>query len=237
MHGRLPGPFPPAAVLIMTCPPELLPPSCRSAFLTLHLTSPTVVPSSPSKMVTTRSGTRTGPDTGRGGGKSGISKDLQKAYLFSYNVASALAWLFVLERVVRHMGASTSWVTGYICDQRWRQGADAGVSRSTGRSVCCRHTFAPNTKTSCASFSLHHPAPRLFADSENLHSTRATTMDADIGFATRYIQTAALLEVLHVLLGLVRSSFSTTLMQVSSRIFLVWGVCWYFPAVRYFSLQ
>ncbi|KAF8628515.1 hypothetical protein AX15_003844 [Amanita polypyramis BW_CC] len=39
-----------------------------------------------------------------------------------------------------------------------------------------------------------------------------------------YVQTTAVLEVIHVLLGWVRSPLSTTVMQVSSRLFLVWGI-------------
>ncbi|CAZ85184.1 unnamed protein product [Tuber melanosporum] len=48
---------------------------------------------------------------------------------------------------------------------------------------------------------------------------------AGVGNYTKWAQTLAILEVFHILLGLLRSSFSTTLLQVSSRILLVWGVC------------
>ncbi|KAK7516281.1 tyrosine phosphatase-like protein [Phyllosticta citriasiana] len=47
---------------------------------------------------------------------------------------------------------------------------------------------------------------------------------------TRDIQTLALLEPLHSLLGVVRAPLLTTLMQVSSRLLLVWGIAWLFPA-------
>ncbi|KAL9539291.1 hypothetical protein MBANPS3_010345 [Mucor bainieri] len=42
--------------------------------------------------------------------------------------------------------------------------------------------------------------------------------------ALSYVQTAALFEVLHPLLGWVRAPFMTTAMQVASRLFLVWAV-------------
>ncbi|ESK96463.1 protein tyrosine phosphatase [Moniliophthora roreri MCA 2997] len=45
-----------------------------------------------------------------------------------------------------------------------------------------------------------------------------------VGYATALVQSFALLEVVHVLLGWVRSPLVTTVMQVSSRLFLVWGV-------------
>lgn len=46
---------------------------------------------------------------------------------------------------------------------------------------------------------------------------------------TRWVQTGALLEVLHALSGLVRSPVITTAIQVASRILLVWGVVYMFP--------
>ncbi|KAK9468374.1 tyrosine phosphatase-like protein [Lipomyces arxii] len=45
----------------------------------------------------------------------------------------------------------------------------------------------------------------------------------------KWVQTGALLEIVHSLLGLVRSPILTTLMQVASRILLVWGVVYLFP--------
>ena len=42
--------------------------------------------------------------------------------------------------------------------------------------------------------------------------------------ALTYVQTAALFEVLHSLLGWVRAPLMTTAMQVASRLFLVWAV-------------
>ncbi|KAF2004221.1 protein tyrosine phosphatase [Amniculicola lignicola CBS 123094] len=46
----------------------------------------------------------------------------------------------------------------------------------------------------------------------------------------RLTQTAAGLEVLHSLLGVVRAPLFTTLMQVASRFLLVWGIAYHFPA-------
>ena len=50
-----------------------------------------------------------------------------------------------------------------------------------------------------------------------------------MGAPTRWVQTAALLEVAHVALGLVRSGLGTTAAQVASRLVLVWGVLQQFP--------
>ncbi|KAG2015992.1 protein tyrosine phosphatase [Coprinopsis cinerea AmutBmut pab1-1] len=53
---------------------------------------------------------------------------------------------------------------------------------------------------------------------------RATTAYARIGEKTTFVQSFAILEVLHAVLGWVRSPVVTTTMQVSSRLFLVWGI-------------
>ncbi|KAJ2677211.1 hypothetical protein IWW42_000016 [Coemansia sp. RSA 1085] len=55
-----------------------------------------------------------------------------------------------------------------------------------------------------------------------------------IGYPLIYIQTGAALEVVHSLLGLVRSGALTVLMQVYSRLLLVWGTLYAFdyPEIR-----
>ncbi|KAK4048511.1 hypothetical protein OIV83_004679 [Microbotryomycetes sp. JL201] len=50
-----------------------------------------------------------------------------------------------------------------------------------------------------------------------------------IGDIVKAVQTVALLEIVHSALGLVRSGLMTTLMQLSSRIFVVWYVCDFYP--------
>ncbi|KAK8490590.1 hypothetical protein V6N12_076257 [Hibiscus sabdariffa] len=45
-------------------------------------------------------------------------------------------------------------------------------------------------------------------------------------------QSAAVLEILHGLIGLVRSPVSTTLPQIGSRLYLTWGILWSFPEIR-----
>ncbi|ETW80499.1 hypothetical protein HETIRDRAFT_476130 [Heterobasidion irregulare TC 32-1] len=62
--------------------------------------------------------------------------------------------------------------------------------------------------------------------------TRATTASTAVGTPTLYVQSAALLEVLHVLLGFVRSPLGTTATQVASRLYLVWGIAPRFESAR-----
>ncbi|KAF9432653.1 hypothetical protein BGZ76_010507 [Entomortierella beljakovae] len=56
-----------------------------------------------------------------------------------------------------------------------------------------------------------------------------TKVYAVIGDQLVWVQTAAILEVLHAMLGLVKSPVSTTAIQVASRLLLVWGICTLFP--------
>ncbi|XP_004288517.1 PREDICTED: very-long-chain (3R)-3-hydroxyacyl-CoA dehydratase PASTICCINO 2A [Fragaria vesca subsp. vesca] len=48
----------------------------------------------------------------------------------------------------------------------------------------------------------------------------------------QFAQSAAFLEILHGLVGLVRSPITATLPQISSRLFLIWGILWSFPEVQ-----
>lgn len=45
-------------------------------------------------------------------------------------------------------------------------------------------------------------------------------------------QSAAVLEILHGLVGLVRSPITATLPQIGSRLYLTWGILWSFPEIR-----
>jgi len=50
-----------------------------------------------------------------------------------------------------------------------------------------------------------------------------------VGKFAKWTQTVALLEVFHAMIGLVRTSLLTTVMQVGSRLLLIWGVINNFP--------
>lgn len=56
-----------------------------------------------------------------------------------------------------------------------------------------------------------------------IHSRMTKTHDV-VGRAVALVQTTAALEVVHALFGLVKSPLPTAVMQVYSRLFLVWGV-------------
>ncbi|KAJ2007263.1 hypothetical protein GGI04_001587 [Coemansia thaxteri] len=66
------------------------------------------------------------------------------------------------------------------------------------------------------------------------HGTDLEGLFARVGHALIFIQTGAALEVVHSLMGLVRSGVLTALMQVYSRLLLVWGALYMFdyPEIR-----
>ncbi|KAJ1944956.1 hypothetical protein FBU59_002453 [Linderina macrospora] len=66
------------------------------------------------------------------------------------------------------------------------------------------------------------------------HGTDLSGLFDKVGYAVIYVQTGAFLEVVHSLIGFVRSSPLTVLMQVYSRLLLVWGTLYMFdvPEVR-----
>eukprot|EP00249_Psilotum_nudum_P036877 c8938_g1_i2 orf=363-1034(-) len=47
-----------------------------------------------------------------------------------------------------------------------------------------------------------------------------------------FSQTAAVLEIIHGVVGIVRSPISATLPQIGSRLFVTWGILWSFPETR-----
>jgi very-long-chain (3R)-3-hydroxyacyl-CoA dehydratase len=60
-----------------------------------------------------------------------------------------------------------------------------------------------------------------------------TEIHASVGTYTKWVQTLAILEVFHIALGLIKASLPTTVIQVSSRLLLVWGVCNQFSAPQH----
>ncbi|KAA1471762.1 PTPLA-domain-containing protein [Dentipellis sp. KUC8613] len=129
-----------------------------------------------------------------------------QAYLIFYNLLSAAGWSYVLLLTVDHLfpGALPFAVP---------------KPASSGPTLLERLTHPTFT-------------PSYIPDALAPVYKRATTTYAAVGEVTAYVQTAAVLEVLHVLFGFVRSPLPTTAMQVASRLFLVWGVAARYDAAR-----
>lgn len=66
--------------------------------------------------------------------------------------------------------------------------------------------------------------------------TPSKTLYQDIAFALRLFQVAAYLEVVHNLIGIVKSSPVITAVQVTSRVFLVCAICDNFKVILMNSL-
>jgi len=64
---------------------------------------------------------------------------------------------------------------------------------------------------------------------------RACTAYGNVGERTAWVQTLAVLEIVHVLLGFVKSAIQTTVMQVFSRLALVWYIAENFEVVSFAS--
>jgi len=59
-----------------------------------------------------------------------------------------------------------------------------------------------------------------------------TTYYEECGQSLKLFQTLAALEILHSAIGIVRSPLMTTIVQIFSRVFVVWGICEFIPGVK-----
>ncbi|KAF9529320.1 tyrosine phosphatase-like protein, partial [Crepidotus variabilis] len=131
-----------------------------------------------------------------------------KAYLVAYNVLSTLGWGYILTLTLIHIfnldRKSDSLPSPALKDKPW-------LSRQ----------FSSSSSVGASLPGVLQPIYQ-----------RATTTYSRVGSQTTFVQSFAILEVVHALLGWVRSPIQTTAMQVASRLFLVWGVTEQFPEVR-----
>ncbi|KIK03521.1 hypothetical protein K443DRAFT_676696 [Laccaria amethystina LaAM-08-1] len=142
-----------------------------------------------------------------------------KYYLIAYNVLSALGWAYVLIVTIVHI---------FNLDG----GSDAipVANATTASSTLSRFLSTIPVLRSSGIFSTsRETCLPLFL--QPIYR-RSTTTFARVGTQTAFVQSFAVVEVLHVLFGLVRSPLQTTVMQVSSRLFLVWGITEQFPLVH-----
>lgn len=142
-----------------------------------------------------------------------------KVYLVFYNVASALGWGYVLFLTLTH-----------IFNLDGKSDAIAAAHAKTATSVISRFlsslSLSKITKYSSFESQLPHYLQSVYR--------RTETTFTRVGVTTAFVQSFAILEVVHVLLRWVRSPLQTTAMQVASRLFLVWGIAEQFPEVCFF---
>lgn len=131
---------------------------------------------------------------------------LVKAYLVAYNILSAIGWGYVLVSLLIHLfnldGRS---------DTHYVPSASNVLSRWLSSIP-----FSP--------FSSAEPLEAKLPPALQPFYQRAQTTYRRVGTQTAFVQSFAILEVIHVILGWVRSPLPTTVAQVASRLFLVWGI-------------
>ncbi|KAF5386039.1 hypothetical protein D9615_002496 [Tricholomella constricta] len=143
-----------------------------------------------------------------------------KYYLVAFNVVSALGWTYLLVLTLIHLfnldGRSPSTTSA----------ASQTASSALSRFLSSFSVFKSSGLASAASLE-----SRLPAALRPLYR-RSTSTYTRVGTPTAVVQSLAVLEVVHVLLGWVRSPLQTTAAQVASRLFLVWGIVEQFASVR-----
>ena len=125
-------------------------------------------------------------------------------YLYVYNAISAIAWSYVLIATLIHLFNLPIPLPYLSAPVRFRRFPKASRLASLAATL---------------------PTPLV------LILQRATTTYARIGKQTAIVQSLAILEVIHAILGWVSSSTITTVVQVASRYMLVWGIAPLYPAV------
>ncbi|KAE8215242.1 hypothetical protein CF327_g1469 [Tilletia walkeri] len=155
--------------------------------------------------------------------RSSTGSELIRFYLIAYNFASFFGWTLILFSLLKHLalGPQTPTIIHRF----------ASFALRYVRPI--RMLYLPT-------FAQNWPASVL------LFFHRAATAQQNIGGLVGFVQTFAVLEIVHAALGWVRSPVPTTAIQVGSRLFSVWGVAeryasasvspWYAPMVLAWSI-
>ncbi|KAF8070195.1 PTPLA-domain-containing protein [Lyophyllum atratum] len=145
---------------------------------------------------------------------------LVKYYLIAFNIVSALGWTYILVLTLVHLFNLDGSAPGHV------SASTKTASSTLSRFLSNFSIFKSSGIVSAASLESRIP-PAL----RPLYR-RSTSTYARVGTPTAFVQSLAVLEVIHVLLGWVRSPLQTTAAQVASRLFLVWGIVEQFEGVR-----
>ncbi|KAJ7462224.1 PTPLA-domain-containing protein [Mycena galericulata] len=141
-----------------------------------------------------------------------------KYYLLAYNVLSTLGWGYILIITLVHL----SNLDGKSSNIRAVASAPSTFSRFLS-SIPFFKSSTPGVSVTIES--------RLPTYLQPLYR-RSTTTYSRVGATVAIVQTCAILEVAHALLGWVRSPLQTTAMQVASRLWIVWGIVQQFDVAR-----
>lgn len=129
-----------------------------------------------------------------------------RGYLIAFNLVSFFGWVLILSTLVKHLAVGAQMPSYPIVF------SSKVLARFRPLRVFLTSTYA------------HVPEPL----GELLR--RASTTMMSLGSLVAFVQSLAILEVVHAALGWVRSPVPTTAIQVASRLFMVWGVSERFAA-------
>ncbi|KAJ7045449.1 PTPLA-domain-containing protein [Mycena alexandri] len=141
-----------------------------------------------------------------------------KYYLLAYNVLSTLGWGYILVLTLVHL---------FNLDGRSSKPIPVASAPSTLTRVLSSIPFFKSA-TPGISVTIESRLPALL---QPIYRRSMTTFTR-VGSTVAIVQTCAILEVVHSLLGWVRSPLQTTAMQVASRLWIVWGIVQQFDVAR-----
>jgi very-long-chain (3R)-3-hydroxyacyl-CoA dehydratase len=150
-------------------------------------------------------------------------------YLILYNALSCLGWCYVFVMTCLHLSNTP-------LPEIFNPSSNASSAFSFQGLVECIHGLVEELIREAKSLLTASTNPLIATiippQLLGIYGRMTTTYDI-IGCTVAIVQTAAALEIVHVFSRLVKSPISTTVMQVYSRLFLVWGVahkyeqvCW-----------
>ncbi|KIM83383.1 hypothetical protein PILCRDRAFT_441686 [Piloderma croceum F 1598] len=141
-----------------------------------------------------------------------------KYYLAAYNVVSTLGWSYILVTLLAHLLIPTAQPT---------------FAQPIAKASSTITRYLPFLKSSPI---LNKSTPvqikTILPPFLIPYFLRACTAYGKVGERTAWVQTLAVLEIVHVLLGFVKSAIQTTVMQVFSRLALVWYIAENFEVAR-----
>ncbi|KAJ7901766.1 PTPLA-domain-containing protein [Mycena olivaceomarginata] len=141
-----------------------------------------------------------------------------KYYLLAYNVLSTLGWAYILVITLVHL---------FNLDGKSSKPAAIASPPSTLTRLMSSIPFF-KSQTPGVALTIESRLPAFIQPVYR----RSMSTYARIGGTVAIVQTCALLEVAHTLLGWVRSPLQTTAMQVASRLWIVWGIVQQFDIAR-----
>lgn len=132
------------------------------------------------------------------------NNSITKTYLIAFNLLSFFGWVMILTTLVRHLALGEFRQTRPI---EFSEKFIAYLRNSSTRNI---NVISFTNKNLPAFLS-------TLLD-------RSSTLHAISGALIAVVQSLAILEILHALLGIVKTPVPTTVVQVFSRLFLVWGI-------------